>query len=68
MDIRTRILELAQKRKGSIKTSDISESLGISRQYANLMISGLVLAGKLIKIGSTRNDPVCSPGIRYAAF
>ncbi len=55
MDIRTRILELAQKRKGSIKTSDISESLGISRQYANLMISGLVLAGKLIKIGSTRN-------------
>lgn len=55
MDIRIRILALAQKKRGAIKTSDISGSLGISRQYANLMISSLVSSGKLIKIGSTRS-------------
>lgn len=65
MDIKTRIIALARRKRGVIKTSDISESLDISRQYANLLISELVSIGKLVKIGSTRNARYVFP--EYAA-
>lgn len=61
MDIRKKILELAQKKGGSIKTIDIARHLGISRQYASTMASELVSSEKLMKIGSTRNAQYVLP-------
>jgi len=48
-----KINEIAQK-KGKINTKEIAEEFKVSRQYTSGMISSLVKAGKLIKIGSTR--------------
>jgi anti-sigma regulatory factor (Ser/Thr protein kinase) len=47
------ILEIAKK-KGKLFSKDIVERFQISRQYANILISGLVADHKLIKLGSTR--------------
>lgn len=49
-----KVLEIA-KTKGRVATKDIAASFGVSRQYANSIISSLVLEHRLIKIGSTRN-------------
>jgi len=65
MDTRKKILELAKKKGGSIKTIDIANQVGVSRQYASIMASELVLNGKLMKIGSTRNAQYVLP--EYAA-
>jgi len=40
--------------KGRATSSDISSKLGVSRQYVNIVISGLVVEKKIIKLGSTR--------------
>ncbi|MDO8626104.1 MAG: DUF4325 domain-containing protein [Candidatus Magasanikbacteria bacterium] len=46
------ILEIAKKQK-TLKTKDLVQKFGVSRQHASLLISGLVFQDKLIKIGST---------------
>ncbi|MCK5059766.1 MAG: DUF4325 domain-containing protein [Candidatus Pacebacteria bacterium] len=48
------ILKIAQE-KGIIKSRNIAGSFGVSRQYANKLISNLVEEKKLIKLGSTRS-------------
>lgn len=52
MFTKEKIIDIA-KQKGVIKTKDIAELFGISRQYASRSIAELVVLGKLIKIGST---------------
>jgi anti-sigma regulatory factor (Ser/Thr protein kinase) len=47
-----KILEIAEK-KGIIKTREIAEEFGVSRQYASRSLAELVAIGKLVKIGST---------------
>ena len=47
------IFEIARE-KGVIKSRDIADSFGVSRQYASKLISLLVDEKKLIKFGSTR--------------
>lgn len=54
------IIKIAKK-KGIIKTSDISGHFGVSRQYASLVIRELVDHNKLIKIGSTANAAYILP-------
>ncbi|HZJ41122.1 MAG TPA: DUF4325 domain-containing protein [Candidatus Saccharimonadales bacterium] len=46
------IMQIAKK-KGVIKTREIVNVFGVSRQYASRFLSELVLSGQLIKIGST---------------
>jgi len=53
MDIKGTILSAALK-KGEIRSKDIAEKLGISRQYAQRILRELVEAGLLLKLGSTR--------------
>lgn len=50
---RENILEIAKK-KGKLLSKDIVRQFEVSRQYANIIISGLVADHKLIKLGSTR--------------
>lgn len=52
MFTKEKVIEIA-KQKGVIKTKDIADHFGISRQYASRSIAELVALGKLIKIGST---------------
>lgn len=52
MFTKEKVIEIARK-KGVIKTKDIAELFGISRQYASRSIAELVALGKLVKIGST---------------
>ena len=47
------ILKLA-KEKGKLHSKDLVGQFKVSRQYANLLISGLIADAKLIKLGSTR--------------
>ena len=47
------ILKIA-KDKGKLRSKDIVEQFKVSRQYANLLISGLIMENRLIKFGSTR--------------
>ncbi len=54
------ILELAKNEK-VLKSIDIAKKFHISRQYAAFLISQLVAANKLIKIGSTRNAKYILP-------
>lgn len=61
MDTRKKILELAKNKGGAIRTIDIASKVGVSRQYASIIASELVLNGKLIKIGSTRNAQYVLP-------
>ncbi len=49
-----KILEIAKK-KGQIRTKDLSGPFGVSRQYASMLISKLIEEKLLIRIGSTRN-------------
>jgi anti-sigma regulatory factor (Ser/Thr protein kinase) len=55
-----KIIEIALK-EGNITTRNISDRFAVSRQYANILISGLVADGKLIKIGSTRKASYVTP-------
>lgn len=59
-----KILGLLEIRK-RIKTQDVVSLLGVSRQYAKVLINNLITMGKLMKIGSTRSAFYVSP--QYAA-
>ena len=54
MTNKDKILSLIKKR-GRITSSEITGSIGVSRQYVNMVISGLVAEKKVIKLGGTRN-------------
>ncbi len=54
------ILALLNQKK-QIKTQDVAGLLGVSRQYANVLVNNLILSRKLIRIGSTRNAFYVSP-------
>lgn len=60
MSTKDKILEIAEH-KGIIKTKDIVEIIGISRQYASRSIAELVALDKLIKIGSTAKAAYAFP-------
>ena len=49
-----KIIELADK-NGRISTRELSVQFGVSRQYVNQLISGLIQDKKIIKIGGTRS-------------
>lgn len=49
-----KILEIAKK-KGQIRTKDLSVLFDVSRQYASMLIAQLIEERLLIRIGSTRN-------------
>lgn len=48
------VLRAAREEK-TLKTSQLVESFGISRQYASTVINSLISEGKLLKVGSTNN-------------
>lgn len=48
-----KILELIEK-QGRVTSREIMEPIGVSRQYINLVISELIVEGKVFKIGGTR--------------
>jgi len=43
------------KQKGKLKSSEITGSIGVSRQYVNMVISALIAEKQVIKLGGTRN-------------
>ena len=47
-----KILSFAQK-KGQIRSKDLVDNYKVSRQYASLLLRGLVKTKKLLKVGST---------------
>jgi len=53
MTNKEKILELI-KQQGKVTSREITEAIGASRQYVNLIISKLISEGEIIKIGSTR--------------
>jgi len=53
MTNKEKILELIE-RQGKATSREVTEAIGVSRQYVNLVISALVAAEKIIKVGSTR--------------
>ncbi len=55
-----KILSLLEIKK-QIKTRDVVSLLGVSRQYAKILINNLITARKLMKIGSTRSAFYVSP-------
>lgn len=54
MTNKDRILDIIDK-KGRVTSSEITDSIGVSRQYVNLVVSELIANKEVIKIGSTRN-------------
>ena len=53
MTNKEKILELIE-RQGKVTSRKITEAIGVSRQYVNLIISELIAEEKIIKVGSTR--------------
>lgn len=53
MTNKEKILELIE-RQGKVASREVTEAIGVSRQYVNLVISELVAEEKVIKVGSTR--------------
>lgn len=53
MNNKEKILELIGK-QGKVNSREITEVIGVSRQYVNLIISELIAEEKVIKVGSTR--------------
>ena len=49
-----KILEIAN-RKGKITTKELSLEFGVSRQYLNQLLSGLISEKKMVKLGGTRS-------------
>lgn len=49
-----KILELVEQR-GKVTSREITELIGVSRQYVNLVISELIVEDKVVKVGGTRN-------------
>ena len=58
------VLTIARSRK-KLKTADLVESFGVSRQYANVVINSLVQGGRLIKVGSTKRAYYILPEISH---
>lgn len=56
-----KILELINKR-GRVTSSDITSNIDVSRQYVNMVISGLIAEKKVIKLGGTRHAFYVSAG------
>lgn len=54
MTNKEKILQLIEQ-KGKVTSREITELIGVSRQYVNLIISELVGEEKAVKIGGTRN-------------
>ena len=54
MTNKDKILQLI-KQKGKIASSEITGVIGVSRQYVNMVISGLIAEKEVIKLGGTRN-------------
>ncbi len=53
MNNKEKILELIEK-QGKVTSREITEKIGVSRQYVNLVISELVGEDRVIKVGTTR--------------
>lgn len=53
MTNKEKILQLIEE-KGKMTSREITETIGVSRQYVNLVISELVAEEKVVKVGSTR--------------
>ncbi len=43
------------KQKGKVTSSEITEAIGVSRQYVHIVISDLIAEKQVIKLGGTRN-------------
>lgn len=54
MTNKEKILEIID-RQGRATSREIMESVGVSRQYVNLVIFELIVEGKVFKVGGTRN-------------
>lgn len=54
MTNKEKILELINQR-GKITSSEITGSIGVSRQYVNMVISDLIAEKQVVKLGGTRN-------------
>lgn len=54
MKNKDKILELIRQ-KGRITSGEITSSIGVSRQYVNMVISDLIADKQVIKLGGTRN-------------
>lgn len=54
MTNKNKILQLI-KQKGRITSGEITSSVGVSRQYVNMVISDLIAEKEVIKLGGTRN-------------
>lgn len=53
MTNKEKILGLIEQR-GKVTAREITQEIGVSRQYVNLVISALVADGKVVKLGGTR--------------
>lgn len=53
MTNKEKILEIIDK-QGKATSREIMESIGVSRQYVNLVISELIAEGRVFKVGGTR--------------
>ena len=60
MNTKEKILKIT-KQKGQITTAKLSADFSMSRQYVNRLIGELIMSGRLIKIGGTRNAFYVSP-------
>jgi len=54
MTNKDKIIELI-KQKGTLTSREITRSIGVSRQYVNMVIADLVTEKQVIKLGGTRN-------------
>jgi anti-sigma regulatory factor (Ser/Thr protein kinase) len=62
MDLRTQLLALALK-DGTLKTQDVADRFGLSRQYVTRVVRDLVKAGLLLRVGSTRGTYYVLPKV-----
>ena len=53
MKNKDKILQLIEQ-KGRVTAREITEEVGVSRQYVNLVISGLIAEDRVVKFGGTR--------------
>jgi anti-sigma regulatory factor (Ser/Thr protein kinase) len=54
MTNRDKIIGIINK-KGRVTSADITSVLGVSRQYVNMVIAGLIAGKQVFKLGGTRN-------------
>jgi len=61
MSLEDNILRLIHKKK-VIRTSEVSDAFGVSRQYAHRMLKNCIKRGDIIKVGGTRGARYMFPG------